>query len=150
MGTLSDRLGRPRVYLAGAVLIAAFAAPFFLLLDIGMDWAVYAAVVIGLGVVWPPVTATLGTLMSEIFSTKVRYTGVTLGYQIGAALAGGTAPLLATWLLAASGGSWWPIAVYLVLTAVISIVAVSLSPRVTRREAATTAVTTQAVRPEPA
>ncbi|CAM3408681.1 MFS transporter [Isoptericola cucumis] len=136
MGTVSDRLGRPRVFLAGSVLIALFAAPFFLLLDLRVDWAVYAAVVIGLGVVWPPVTATLGTLMSETFTTRVRYTGVTLGYQIGAALAGGTAPLLATWLLARFDGAWWPIAVYLVVLAAVAIAAVSLSGRVVRSERA--------------
>ncbi|GEK79659.1 MFS transporter [Agrococcus baldri] len=134
MGALSDRIGRRRTFLIGAVLIGLFAAPFFLLLDFGMDWGVYAAVVIGLGVVWPPVTATLGTLMSEIFSTRVRYTGITLGYQIGAALAGGTAPLLATWLLTTFDGSWVPIAIYLVAVAIISIVAVTLSPMATRRE----------------
>ena len=136
MGTVSDRLGRPRVFLAGSVLIALFAAPFFLLLDLRVDWAVYAAVVIGLGVVWPPVTATLGTLMSETFTTRVRYTGVTLGYQIGAALAGGTAPLLATWLLTRFGGAWWPIAAYLVALAAVAVVAVSLSGRVVRSERA--------------
>ncbi|WP_433698074.1 MFS transporter [Nocardiopsis sp. CA-288880] len=136
MGRLSDRLGRPAVFLGGAVLIAAFAAPFFLLLDLRMDWAVYAAVVISLGLVWPPVTATLGTLTSEIFTTRVRYTGVTLGYQVGAALAGGTAPLLATWLLARFDGAWWPIAAYLVVLAAISICAVSLSGRIVRKESA--------------
>ncbi|MFE5335232.1 MFS transporter [Isoptericola sp. NPDC056573] len=136
MGRLSDRLGRPAVFLGGTVLIALFAAPFFLLLDLQVDWAVYAAVVIGLGVVWPPVTATLGTLMSETFTTRVRYTGVTLGYQIGAALAGGTAPLLATWLLSRFDGAWWPIAVYMVGLAVVALVAVSLSGRVVRLERA--------------
>lgn len=136
MGRLSDRLGRPAVFLGGAVLVAAFAAPFFLLLDLRMDWAVYAAVVVSLGIVWPPVTATLGTLTSEIFTTRVRYTGVTLGYQVGAALAGGTAPLLATWLLARFDGAWWPIATYLVLLAAISVCAVSLSGRVVRKETA--------------
>ncbi len=136
MGSLSDRLGRSTVFLGGVVLIAAFAAPFFLLLDLRMNWAVYAAVVISLGVAWPPVTATLGTLTSEIFTTRVRYTGVTLGYQIGAALAGGTAPLLATWLLARFDGAWWPIASYLVVLAVISFVAVAVSGRVVRKETA--------------
>ncbi|MFJ9553099.1 MFS transporter [Nocardiopsis sp. NPDC101807] len=136
MGRLSDRLGRPAVFLGGAVLIAAFAAPFFMLLDLRMDWAVYAAVVISLGLVWPPVTATLGTLTSEIFTTRVRYTGVTLGYQVGAALAGGTAPLLATWLLARFDGAWWPIAAYLVVLAAISICAVLLSGRIVRKESA--------------
>lgn len=136
MGRVSDRFGRQAVFLAGAVLIAVFAAPFFMLLDLRMNWAVYAAVVISLGVAWPPVTATLGTLTSEIFTTRVRYTGVTLGYQIGAALAGGTAPLLATWLLARFDGAWWPIAAYLVVLAAISICAVSLSGRVVRKESA--------------
>lgn len=135
MGSLSDRLGRPAVFLAGTVLIAAFAAPFFLLLGLELDWAVYAAVIIGLGVVWPPVTATLGTLMSEIFSTRVRYTGVTLGYQIGAALAGGTAPLIATWLLSRYDNAWGPIAIYLAVLAMISLVAVILARPVVRGEA---------------
>ena len=53
MGSISDRLGRPAVFMVGTVLIAAFAAPFFLLLGLQLDWAVYAAVIIGLGVVWP-------------------------------------------------------------------------------------------------
>lgn len=136
MGALSDRLGRPKVYLGGTLLIALFAAPFFMLLDLQVNWAVYAAVVLALGVAWPPVTATLGTLTSEIFTTRVRYTGVTLGYQIGAALAGGTAPLLATWLLARFDGAWWPIATYLVILAVISFSAVAASGSVVRKESA--------------
>lgn len=135
MGKLSDRVGRAPVYRTGAVAIALFAAPFFMLLDLHVNWAVFAAVVIGLGIVWPPVTATLGTLTSEIFSTKVRYTGVTLGYQIGAALAGGTAPLIATALLEWADGSWWPIAGFIVATAVISLGAVVSAPRLARTEA---------------
>jgi metabolite-proton symporter len=135
MGSISDRLGRPAVFMVGTVLIAAFAAPFFLLLGLQLDWAVYAAVIIGLGVVWPPVTATLGTLMSEIFSTRVRYTGVTLGYQIGAALAGGTAPLIATWLLSRYDNAWGPIAIYLAVLATISLVAVLFARPVVRGEA---------------
>lgn len=136
MGALSDRVGRFKVYVTGAVAIAAFAFPFFLLLDLLQDWAVFAAVIIGLGVVWPPVTATLGTLCSEIFSAQVRYTGVTLGYQIGAALAGGTAPLIATFLLQEFNGAWTPIALYILLAAAISLVAVIFAPAIARREAA--------------
>lgn len=132
MGALSDRVGRTRVYLTGAVLIGLYAAPFFLLLDLHANWAVFVAVVVALGVVWPPVTATLGTLTSEIFSTRVRYTGITLGYQIGAALAGGTAPLLATYLLNRFDSSWLPIAAYLALLAVISVTSVLFAPRLAK------------------
>lgn len=136
MGALSDRTGRPAMFLTGALIIGLFAAPFFMLLDLRVNWAVYLAVIIGLGVAWPPITATLGTLTSEIFSTRVRYTGVTLGYQIGAAVAGGTAPLIATWLLAKFDSQWWPIAVYLGVLALISIVAVLAAGPVRRKEAA--------------
>ncbi|RBP67069.1 metabolite-proton symporter [Brevibacterium sanguinis] len=136
MGALSDRLGRKPVYLGGTILVALFAAPFFMLLDVGMNWAVYAAVTLGLGIFWPPVTATLGTLTSEIFTTRVRYTGVTLGYQIGAALAGGTAPLLATWMLGRFDNAWLPIAVYLMALALISFVAVLASGPIQRSESA--------------
>ncbi len=82
------------------------------------------ATVIALGILWTPVTAVLGTLFSEIFSTQVRYTGVTVGYQLGAALAGGTAPLIATALLSAYNNSWVPVALYVILTGVISLVAI--------------------------
>src|SRR5690606_14509020 len=109
-----------------------FSAPYFMLLDTGFAAMLVLATVLGLGVFWAPVTATLGTLSSEIFSTRVRYTGVTLGYQIGAAAAGGTAPLIATWLQARFDGAWWPIAVYLVFTALLSIAAVSLAGRAAR------------------
>ena len=136
MGALSDRVGRTRVYVTGALAITAFAFPFFLLLDTGANWAVFAAVVIGLGVVWPPVTGTLGTMSSEIFSARIRYTGVTLGYQIGAAVAGGTAPLIATWLLHEFNDQWHPIAIYIIITAAISLLAVIFAPAIARREAA--------------
>lgn len=135
MGALSDRVGRFRVYFTGAVLIAIFAFPFFMLVNLQQNWALFAAVIIGLGVVWPPVTATLGTMCSEIFSAEVRYTGVTLGYQIGAALAGGTAPLIATFLLQEFNDSWQPISMYLLLTAAVSLTAVMFAPAIARREA---------------
>lgn len=124
MGWLSDKIGRKRVYIGGIIAIALYVVPYFKLLDTHTTWGITVATLIGFGILWAPVTAVLGTLSSEIFATRVRYTGITLGYQLGAALAGGTAPLIATWLLAEYEGNWQPVAVYMVVTVAISLVAI--------------------------
>ncbi|MER2237727.1 MAG: MFS transporter, partial [Psychrobacillus sp.] len=94
MGSLSDKIGRKKVYVAGTVGMILFAFPYFWMLQQQSLALLVIATIIGLGIIWAPITAVLGTMFSEIFDAKVRYTGITLGYQIGAALAGGTAPLI--------------------------------------------------------
>ncbi|GMA41428.1 hypothetical protein [Mobilicoccus caccae] len=91
---------------------------------------------LALGLAWSPVTATLGTFMSETFTAKIRYTGITLGYQVGAAVFSGTAPMVAETMVEVTGGHWWPIPLYLLGLGVLSFVAVWVSGRTARREAA--------------
>lgn len=124
MGRLSDKIGRKKVYIAGVIGMILYAFPYFWLLEQRNFAALLIATVLGLGIIWAPITAVLGTMFSEIFDAKVRYTGVSLGYQIGAAVAGGTAPLIATWLLVQFNDSYVPVALYIVLTAIISLIAV--------------------------
>ncbi|ELY5852614.1 MFS transporter [Cronobacter malonaticus] len=135
MGLLSDKIGRKRMYAVSVMLLGAFIVPWFMLLDTGTTWGIVLATVIAFGVLWAPITAVLGTLCSEIFHARVRYTGITLGYQLGAALAGGTAPLIATGLLAHSGGDWTPVAWYLAVTVAISLLAILCASRLHRRKA---------------
>ena len=125
MGALSDRIGRKTVYIAGVLMMMAYAFPYFWLLQTRSFSMLILATVIGLGVIWAPTTAVLGTMFSEIFKSNVRYTGITLGYQIGAALAGGTAPLVATFLLAKFDHSYVPIALYIIFTGLGSLVAIA-------------------------
>lgn len=87
MGLLSDKIGRVRVFMIGAVAMALFAIPYFMLLDMGTTASLMIATVVALGIVWAPITAVLGTMFSEIFATRVRYTGITLGYAARATYA---------------------------------------------------------------
>ena len=130
MGLLSDKVGRQRMYAISVFVLGLFIVPWFMLLNTGTTWGIVLATVIAFCV--GPVTAVLGTLCSEIFSANVRYTGITLGYQLGAALAGGTAPLIATGLLAKYDGDWVPVAWYLAFTVTISLIAIFCASRVKR------------------
>jgi len=124
MGKLSDQIGRKKLYVCGTILMILYAFPYFWILHTGSAFGVIAATVIGLGIIWAPITAVLGTMFSEIFKSNVRYTGISLGYQIGAAVAGGTAPLVATALLNAYNNSYVPVALYIILTSIISLIAI--------------------------
>lgn len=124
MGNLSDKIGRKKLYIFGTIGMAIFAFPYFWMLQQKSVLLLMIATVIGLGIIWAPITAVLGTMFSEIFDAKIRYTGITLGYQIGAALAGGTAPLVATALLSKFNNSYVPVAIYIIFTAVLSLAAI--------------------------
>lgn len=124
MGNLSDTIGRKKLFIGGTIGMALFAFPYFWLLQQKSVLLLIVATVIGLGVIWAPITAVLGTMFSEIFDAKIRYTGITLGYQIGAALAGGTAPLVATALLDRFNNSYVPVALYIIFASVLSLAAI--------------------------
>jgi MFS family permease len=124
VGNIANRVNRKKIYTFGAVLMGLFAFPYFWLLNTKNPFLIAVASVLGMGILWTPITAVLGTLYSEIFPAKVRYTGATLGYQVGAACAGGTAPLVATGLMYMYNGSFVPVALYFMFTCCISLVAV--------------------------
>lgn len=122
-GILSDRFGRKPLYLAGAIGVALFAFPFFWLLETRESSAIWLAIVIALiahSLMYGPQAA----FFSELFGTRVRYSGASVGYQLASPLAGGIAPLIATALLQWSDGAIWPVAVYLIATAVLTLVSI--------------------------
>ncbi len=125
MGKLSDKIGRKPLYVFGTVMMILYSFPYFWMIHQDSVILLALATIIGLGIIWAPITAVLGTMFSEMFSAEVRYTGVSLGYQIGAALAGGTAPLVAVALLATFDNSYVPVAIYIMFTGVISLIAIS-------------------------
>ncbi|MBV9383300.1 MAG: MHS family MFS transporter [Streptosporangiaceae bacterium] len=124
-GQLSDRLGRRRVYATGALLTAVAAFPFFLLLNT----AVAGLIIVGVVVIAIPHAMQYGpqsSYIAENFPTGLAYAGSGLGYQAASLIAGGPAPLLATWMLASFG--WQAISVYIIACAVLTLSAVALLP----------------------
>ncbi len=131
-GLLSDKVGRRPVYLGGAIFLGLFAFPFFAMLASGNTFVISLAIVIGLighAAMFGPQAA----FFSELFGTRVRYSGASLGYQLASPLAGGLAPLIATSLLTWSAGEPWPVALYLIGMAAITIVSVWLAAETHRQ-----------------
>src|SRR5699024_759973 len=124
MGALSDGIGRQKLYFIGAVARYLFMIPYFLIRQANSVVMRFVATIIELSIILSPITAVLGTFFSGVFSTEVRYTGVTLGYQIGAARAGGTAPMVAEFLMGSFQQSWLPVALYIMVISLISIFSV--------------------------
>ncbi|QIN81475.1 MFS transporter [Rubrobacter tropicus] len=123
-GHLSDRVGRKRVYVGGSLLVMASAFPIFWLINT----EVFVFMLLGYLLATAGFCATygpMGTLFSEAFDVRVRYTGISLGLTIGTVLGAAFVPMIFTQLLA-SFGSYWPISVYLIAVAAISAVAATL------------------------
>jgi MFS family permease len=121
IGRLSDRVGRRPVYIVGAVLAGVWGFFAFPLMNTGSYLPIMAAVVLGLvihAIMYSPQPA----IMAEMFPTRMRYSGVSVGYQVTAIVAGSLAPLIAVKLLEIYN-SWVPIALYLAGAAVITLVA---------------------------
>jgi len=125
-GWLSDKIGRRPVYLAGAVITFIFAFPLFWMIDSGsvkmFMFATTFCYAVGLGMMFSVQPA----FFSELFDTSVRYTGVSLGFQL-ANIVGGLTPMIGTLLLVWSGGDSWPISLFLACMALVSIACVCLT-----------------------
>jgi metabolite-proton symporter len=122
-GALSDRFGRRPVYLFGAIVTALFAYPLFWLIDTGSTPLVWLAIVVAFVFSHAAMYAPQAAFLSELFGTRVRYSGASLGAQLASVFAGAPAPLIATGLLQAGYGGG-AIALYVVALALVTIVAV--------------------------
>lgn len=122
VGKLADRIGRRPVYFAGTVLAATWGFFAFPMMGSGNYLLIVAAIVIGL-IIHALMYAPQPAIMAEMFPTRMRYSGVSLGYQVTSIVAGSAAPAIAVKLLEVYN-SWVPIAIYLAIAAAITLVAV--------------------------
>ncbi len=121
VGRLSDRYGRRPVYIVGAILAGTWGFFAFPMMNTANYLAIMAAVILGL-VIHAIMYAPQPAIMAEMFPTRMRYSGVSLGYQVTSIVAGSLAPGIATWLLG-EFNSWLPIAIYLAVAAVVTLIA---------------------------
>jgi MFS family permease len=116
---LSDRVGRRKLYMAGSGLTGLLAFPLFWLVDMGTALSITIALTFAqlfLSMMYGPLAA----FFAEMFTAKLRYSGASLGYQLGAVLGGAIAPLLSVYLLRVTGGTA-AISLYIILVSVIAI-----------------------------
>ncbi|WP_179390483.1 MFS transporter [Psychromicrobium silvestre] len=122
VGRLTDTIGRRPLYALGAALMIVWGFICFPLFNTKNDWIILLTICLGL-MVHALMYAGQPAIMSEMFPTRMRYSGVSLGYQVTSIVAGSLAPVIATSLLN-QFGSWVPISIYMAIAAVITLVAV--------------------------
>jgi MFS family permease len=131
-GHLSDRLGRKRIYMWGAALTGAYGFAYFMLLDTRVPWLVVVAIVLSLvphDMMYGPQAA----LIAESFTGRLRYSGASLGYQLSSLIAGGPAPLVASWFLSRYRSAM-PIAMFILACAIVSLLATAMLKDHTNRD----------------
>ena len=127
-GWLSDIVGRKTMFFATCLFSVVFAFPLFWLLDTRDVTLVTLAIVVGINFGQMVGFSVGAPWYSELFPTRLRYSGASLGFQVGAALSGGLTPFIAAALVAWSGGAPWPIALYLIACALLTAVATAMAP----------------------
>ncbi|MFE6423993.1 MFS transporter [Streptomyces rochei] len=131
-GALSDRVGRRPVYLLGAAGVGLWTFPFFMLIDTGHFGGLLLAVTVGLvlhGAMYAPQAA----FFSEMFATRMRYSGASIGAQFASVAAGAPAPLIATALLDEYDSST-PISLYVIASVVLTLIAVGVAKETRNRD----------------
>ena len=131
-GHWSDLIGRKKMYLIGVVVMGIFGFVYFGMVDTAVPALVFIAIVLSLiphDLQYGPQAA----LIAEAFTPRLRYSGASLGYQLASIIAGGPAPLIATWLFA-TYHSGYAISIYIAVLAAISFIAAAMMPDFTGKD----------------
>lgn len=121
---LADRYGRVRILVIGAIFLAAFAFPFFWLVDTANIGLIHIAMVLFAGIGWSFTYSVQAAYFSELFPTRVRYTGTSVAYHLGGLITSAPVPLVATALVAWAGTST-PLSFYVIIASLVAIIGVT-------------------------
>jgi metabolite-proton symporter len=133
-GIVSDRWSRKGIYILGSIFLIAFAFPYYALLHTLMPPLVVMAIVLSLAGGHAMLYSVQASLIPELFPTRLRYTGASLGYQIASPVAGGLAPIIAATLVQFTPGHYWPLALYVITICVISVICVWLLAETSKKD----------------
>lgn len=134
-GWLSDRIGRKRIYLVGAIALLVWAFPSFWLLSLGQPVLVFVVLVVGIALGVNIMLGSQCAYLPELFGNKHRYFGVAISREVSAVIAGGLATIIAPIFISSFAvDSWWMIALYVAILCVITIVSAIFSPETAGRD----------------
>ncbi|MGW9552776.1 MFS transporter [Citricoccus zhacaiensis] len=125
VAVVADRVGKKRIMLVGAVMVAALVFPVFWLVDTGQPLGALAAMILALPIAHATAYAVVASFIPELFKPEVRFTGSSLAYQLGGIVTSAPAPLIAASLIQNTGSSM-SIAVYVSIAALVGFVAIAL------------------------
>jgi MFS family permease len=132
-GILSDYWSRKAVYSCGCIFLIAFALPYYALLNTREPQWIILATIVALGGGHAALYSAQASLIPELFGTRLRYTGASLGYQLVAPVAG-LAPVLAVWLVETFPAQFWPLAQYVILISIVSLACVQVLAETSRKD----------------
>lgn len=134
-GGLSDRIGRRFQFGTAAIVTGLLVFPAFGVFSVpmSMPW-IWLAIIVPFGIVYPALYGPQAALFSELFDTRVRYSGVSFVYHFSGIFSSGLTPLIMSWLLLKGGGQPWLICIYVAIVSLISTLSVALMREGSRRD----------------
>ncbi|MGA8419619.1 MAG: MFS transporter [Pseudolabrys sp.] len=135
-GNLSDRIGRRRMFGVAGILIGILSFPAFWLMQTKEPLLIWIAIAVPFAVVYPAVYGPQAALFSELFDTRVRYTGISFVYQFSGIYASGLTPIIATALLPMGGNKPWLICLYVLAVSIVSALSVFAMTEAHKRDMA--------------
>jgi MHS family shikimate/dehydroshikimate transporter-like MFS transporter len=135
-GNLSDKIGRRRMFGVAGLLIGILSFPAFWLMQSKDPLLIWIAIAVPFAIVYPAVYGPQAALFSELFDTRVRYTGISFVYQFSGIYASGLTPIIATALLPMGNNQPWLICAYVLAVSVISALSVFAMTEAHKRDMA--------------